>query len=801
MTTTLPPLALEFYEEVKNVKRKKPGQRPEPWDAFFLSEAVPAFTQSVQDHARNCAKCRSQSKVKVVRGKQVSNFDLQLVPAPEIVASLCSQGIHLLGTPSQQPGSGMANLVSDGIQDCCNRIRNAVASDRMSAETGGVWATLVQQHSSVSFENLRHMQVEAAKCVDFINSRQDILKMVRTMEDTLKIFRGYLPTVVEMHRQAVENFAVSDSRTFILTVEDYVSSVEREVEAYTTHVHQHVTAWEKQNHMPFEIEGRIFTSSFFEPLLPRVPEPEPKNRTSRSSASSASTATNKTGRQQSTSRVSGSRLNAGAPQTTRRVATIGNIEIEPTKTPYCYTISQPTSLVRPPEPSYFDITPVGNAARGPKKNAAGIKLTFLKPEGKANTDAISVIVRVRQLNKRELKNLDEEGIAVSDDGRRVETISGNRKTALQFDRVAGPSISQPQFWEMLEMQRLIGATMEGFASTVFAYGQTGSGKTFSLSGPEDVLGIQRGAQLSVSEPVPEVVRALINQIIDSHVTHHGIIPRVANELFEQIALKEAHDKNTRYQIHVSFVEIYNETLNDLLGESSSENQLKIREKPGNEVGFFIEGLSRRECLSKDQLLSAVVDGTKRRKVVSHQMNSQSSRSHSLLIIDVVHKVYDPAAKQLWIHEGKITLIDLAGSESVKKTMTSGQALIETAGINKSLLALSNAVMNLARGDSSGAGFVNWRDSKLTQILQDSLLGFGVTNMIACVSPSAEQLPESLSTLQFATKAANISKQQVAMLTPHEQEIRELKYQLESAKSEIARLLALVRRNGLDPDDD
>lgn len=149
---------------------------------------------------------------------------------------------------------------------------------------------------------------------------------------------------------------------------------------------------------------------------------------------------------------------------------------------------------------------------------------------------------------------------------------------------------------------------------------------------------------------------------------------------------------------------------------------------------------------------------------------------------------------IFSNKGKLVLVDLAGSESVKKTNTSGSSLVETAGINKSLLALSNVIVNLSKKTS---GHVSWRDSKLTQILQDSLSGQGLTKLIACVSPSAEQLQETLATLQFATKAGSISKQTVQVLTPHQKEIRKLTQQWQQSIREVEFLRRFIEDQGLE----
>ncbi|NXS22969.1 KIF4 protein, partial [Mystacornis crossleyi] len=282
----------------------------------------------------------------------------------------------------------------------------------------------------------------------------------------------------------------------------------------------------------------------------------------------------------------------------------------------------------------------------------------------------------------------------------------------------------------------------GYNATVLAYGQTGSGKTYSMG----------GTYTANQEYEPSV----------------GVIPRVIKLLFEEKQQRQDWD----FVLKVSYLEIYNEDILDLLCPSRERSQISIREDP--KEGIKIVGLTERSVTCAQETVSCLEQGNNSRTVGSTAMNSQSSRSHAIFTICIDQKKKND--KNCSFH-CKLHLVDLAGSERQKKTKAEGDRLKEGININRGLLCLGNVISALGDDNKKG-GFVPYRDSKLTRLLQDSLGGNSHTLMIACVSPADSNLEETLNTLRYADRARKIKNKPIVNVDPQAAELHQLKQQVQ-----------------------
>jgi kinesin family protein C2/C3 len=220
----------------------------------------------------------------------------------------------------------------------------------------------------------------------------------------------------------------------------------------------------------------------------------------------------------------------------------------------------------------------------------------------------------------------------------------------------------------------------------------------------------------------------------------GVNLRALRELFRICSERDDYD----YTISVGFIEIYNEQIRDLL-DSDPDKKPEVRQGPN---GNFVDPLLEETVSSEAGVLEVINKGHTNRTVAATAMNSESSRSHSLILIRVEGVNKFTKAKST----GKLTLVDLAGSERQKKSEASGQRLTEAAAINKSLSALGNVIAALQAGQSH----VPFRNSKLTHLLSDSLGGNAKVLMFLALSPSADNSEETLNSLQFGSRVRNVT---------------------------------------------
>ncbi|CAB5395918.1 unnamed protein product [Rhizophagus irregularis] len=318
--------------------------------------------------------------------------------------------------------------------------------------------------------------------------------------------------------------------------------------------------------------------------------------------------------------------------------------------------------------------------------------------------------------------------------------------------------------------------VEGYNVTILAYGQTGSGKTYSMGTAVDGSNIQ------------------------------GIIPRAIRKLFADLHERKEQNPFYEFEVYVSFLELYNEDLIDLLNPQSRENNKKgkndlmIREDANGQI--YLSGVKEVQVSNPDELLGQLQKGSLYRTVASTDMNMVSSRSHAIFSVILKqtgiesleeNKENDdpPAQKSLTPKvTSKFHFVDLAGSERLKRTNSIGDRAKEGIAINGSLLALGNVICALG-DESRKVTHIPYRDSKLTRLLQDSLGGNSQTLMLACVSPSDSNFMETLNTLKYANRARNI-KNKVSVNESYDGnsvEINQLRGQISRLKMEIQILRA------------
>ncbi|XP_067367338.1 kinesin-like protein KIF13A isoform X1 [Channa argus] len=382
---------------------------------------------------------------------------------------------------------------------------------------------------------------------------------------------------------------------------------------------------------------------------------------------------------------------------------------------------------------------------------------------------VKVAVRVRPMNRREIE-LNTKCVVDMEDSQTVlhpppsNTKGENRKQAkvFAFDHC---------FWSMDESnvtkyagqevvfkclgEGILENAFQGYNACIFAYGQTGSGKSFSMMGNGD-------------QP--------------------GLIPRLCCSLFDRVH-REANEAHS-FKVEVSFMEIYNEKVRDLLDPKGSRQSLKVREH--KVLGPYVDGLSQLAVTSFEDIEVLMSEGNKSRTVAATNMNEESSRSHAVFSIIVTQTLYDLQSGNSGEKVSKMSLVDLAGSERVSKTGAAGDRLKEGSNINRSLTTLGCVISALA-DQSAGKGkvkFVPYRDSVLTWLLKDNLGGNSKTAMIATVSPAADNYEETLSTLRYADRAKRIVNHAVVNEDPNARIIRELREEVEKLKVQLSQAESL-----------
>jgi kinesin family member 12 len=268
----------------------------------------------------------------------------------------------------------------------------------------------------------------------------------------------------------------------------------------------------------------------------------------------------------------------------------------------------------------------------------------------------------------------------------------------------------------------------------------------------------------------------------------GLFPRSVRYMWERMTMRPE-----QFYVKASFLEIYNEQLRDLLNPSSGI----LHQRWNVRNGFFVEDLMVVECTSQQDLTAVLHEGMKNRKSGSHELNKDSSRSHSILTVYLISETSSPEDGHIFKKYGKISFVDLAGSERLKESKSQGDMIKETGQINKSLFTLGKVISMLSSTDKTKSGgggaaaankleqqkYIPYRDSKLTMLLMDSLGGASKALMIACISPSSQWAEETISTLNYATRTMNIKNKPIIQMDAKEQIIYNLKREIHLYKLE------------------
>lgn len=330
---------------------------------------------------------------------------------------------------------------------------------------------------------------------------------------------------------------------------------------------------------------------------------------------------------------------------------------------------------------------------------------------------------------------------------KTDIIQG-RTISYTLDQVYGPLSTTQELYEK-SVQPVVLSSMEGYHASVFAYGQTSTGKTYTMTGSQN---------------------------------NPGIVPLAVYDIFDYI--QKGDEAAREYLMRVSYLEIYNEQVIDLLTPDNHRHTSAIRIMEGKE-GVVVRGLREEVVTTPEAIFALLKKGEHRRQVGSTNMNKHSSRSHAIVRIWLESKSEGKNGKTI---SSSLSLVDLAGSESVRLTGSTGERKREGQYINKSLMSLGQVIYKLSEQQKS---HIPYRDSKLTRLLQPSLSGNAQVVCVCNISPSEFHIEESHNTLKFATRAKKIQQRVVlnevqdqnTLLQEYKDEIEVLKQQLAEARAE------------------
>ncbi|KAI3753865.1 hypothetical protein L2E82_25929 [Cichorium intybus] len=299
-------------------------------------------------------------------------------------------------------------------------------------------------------------------------------------------------------------------------------------------------------------------------------------------------------------------------------------------------------------------------------------------------------------------------------GRGIEVVQHGQTHPFMFDKVFTPQSSQEEVF--VEISQLVQSALDGYKVCIFAYGQTGSGKTHTMMGTP------------------------------GSYDDKGLIPRSLEQIFE--AREKLKEQGWKYEMQVSMLEIYNETIRDLLSSNKysstdSGNKQQYAIKHDSNGNTSVADLTIVDVRSSKEVAFLLNRAAQSRSVGKTQMNEQSSRSHFVFTLRI-SGVNETMEQHV---QGVLNLIDLAGSERLSKSGSTGDRLKETQAINKSLSSLTDVIFALAKKEEH----VPYRNSKLTYLLQPCLGGDSKTLMVVNVSPAQSSVNESLCSLRFAAR--------------------------------------------------
>ncbi|KAG5265780.1 hypothetical protein AALO_G00246300 [Alosa alosa] len=386
-----------------------------------------------------------------------------------------------------------------------------------------------------------------------------------------------------------------------------------------------------------------------------------------------------------------------------------------------------------------------------RKSSDNVMIRLRRMSMAKNSETVKVVVRCRPMQKKE-EAMNHEKIVEVDVNlgqlrvRNPRAQPGAIMKTFTFDAVYDTASSQIDLYDYT-CKPLVDSVLLGFNGTIFAYGQTGTGKTYTMQG----------------SPEPE---------------KRGVIPNSFHHIFTHIS----RSQNQRYLVRVSYIEIYQEEIRDLLCKDNNK-KLELKENPDS--GVYVKDLLSVVTKSIQEIEHVMDLGNQSRSVGFTKMNERSSRSHAIFIVTIECSETGLDGED-HIRVGKLNMVDLAGSERQSKTGAKGKRFKEAAKINLSLSALGNVISALVDGTST---HVPYRDSKLTRLLQDSLGGNSKTVMVATIGPASCNYEETITTLRYANRAKNIKNKPHINEDPKEALLREF-------QEEIARLKAQLEERGM-----
>ncbi|KAM7541233.1 hypothetical protein Aperf_G00000044868 [Anoplocephala perfoliata] len=380
------------------------------------------------------------------------------------------------------------------------------------------------------------------------------------------------------------------------------------------------------------------------------------------------------------------------------------------------------------------------------------------PPQKSNRQNIRVAVRCRPLNNREASLGDFSIVESCKDQQVILKDKAASSRSYTFDRVFGPNSKQKDIYNDMVAPTVI-EVLEGYNCTIFAYGQTGTGKTYTMTG-------ERSDSLRYTWETDPTA---------------GIVPRALNQIFSTL-----ESMGCDFSVRVSFLELYNEELYDLLSAGDDTVRLAIYDDSNKKGSVLVKGLREVAVHNKDEVYSILEKGLVRRQTASTQLNAQSSRSHTVFTVTVHIKEICPEDDEVFLKIGKLNLVDLAGSENIGRSGALDKRAREAGSINQSLLTLGRVITCLVDHSSH----IPYRESKLTRLLQDSLGGKTKTSIIATIGPGNSALEETISTLDYAHRAKNIQNRpeinqklnKNQLIKGYNEELERLRRDLEAARS-------------------
>lgn len=382
---------------------------------------------------------------------------------------------------------------------------------------------------------------------------------------------------------------------------------------------------------------------------------------------------------------------------------------------------------------------------------------------------VQVLLRCRPLSEDEMRVNTPVVISCNEYRREVSAVQNIANKQIDrtfaFDKVFGPTSQQKDLFDQA-ISPIVNEVLEGYNCTIFAYGQTGTGKTYTMEG---------GGRKTKNGEFP---------------SDAGVIPRSVRQIFD---ILEA--QNAEYNMKVTFLELYNEEITDLLAQEECSKFIDDKSKKpialmeDGKGGVFVRGLEEEIVTSANEIYKILDKGSSKRRTAETLLNKQSSRSHSIFSITIHIKECTPEGEEM-IKCGKLNLVDLAGSENISRSGAREGRAREAGEINKSLLTLGRVINALVEH----SGHIPYRDSKLTRLLRDSLGGKTKTCIIATISPSIHCLEETLSTLDYAHRAKNIkNKPEVNQKMMKSALIKDLYSEIDRLKQEV---YAAREKNGI-----